>query len=40
MARLHQDNRYDRASHDVERVTGVPARTIEAFVAARRDLYL
>ncbi|MFF3515118.1 NAD(P)H-binding protein [Streptomyces sp. NPDC002573] len=40
MARLHQDNRYDRTSDDVERVTGVPARSIEAFVAARRDFYL
>ncbi|SCL38090.1 Uncharacterized conserved protein YbjT, contains NAD(P)-binding and DUF2867 domains [Micromonospora rhizosphaerae] len=40
MARLHRENRYDRASNDVERVTGVPAQTIEAFVAARRDFYL
>ncbi|WP_433515022.1 NAD(P)H-binding protein [Nonomuraea sp. CA-143628] len=40
MARLHRENRYDRASHDVERLTGVPAQTIEAFVAARRDFYL
>ncbi len=40
MARLHRENRYDRALDDVERVTGVPARTIEAFVAARRDFYL
>ncbi|MGZ4533593.1 MAG: hydroxylase, partial [Mycobacteriaceae bacterium] len=40
MARLHQENRYDRATNDVERLTGVPAQTIEAFVAARRDFYL
>lgn len=40
MARLHQENRYDRATDDVERLTGVPAQTIEAFVAARRDFYL
>ncbi|MFD1936782.1 NmrA family NAD(P)-binding protein [Nonomuraea mangrovi] len=40
MARLHRENRYDRASDDVERVTGVPAQTIESFVAARRDFYL
>ncbi|MFI7691230.1 NmrA family NAD(P)-binding protein [Nonomuraea sp. NPDC049655] len=40
MARLHRENRYDRASDDVERVTGMPAGTIEAFVAARRDFYL
>ncbi|WP_432985540.1 NAD(P)H-binding protein [Dactylosporangium sp. CA-233914] len=36
MARLHRENRYDRASDDVERVTGQPARTVEEFVAARR----
>jgi uncharacterized protein YbjT (DUF2867 family) len=40
MARLHRENRYDRASNDVERVTGVPAQTVEAFVAARKDFYL
>jgi uncharacterized protein YbjT (DUF2867 family) len=40
MARLHRENRYDRVSDDVERLTGVPAQTIEAFVAARRDFYL
>jgi uncharacterized protein YbjT (DUF2867 family) len=40
LARLHRENRYDRASDDVERVTGKPAETIEAFVAARKDRYL
>lgn len=40
MCRLHRENRYDRASDDVERVTGVPARTVEEFVAARKDFYL
>jgi uncharacterized protein YbjT (DUF2867 family) len=40
MGRLHQENRYDRVSGDVERLTGVPAQTIEAFVAARKDFYL
>ncbi|MFE0331842.1 NAD(P)H-binding protein [Streptomyces sp. NPDC058960] len=40
MARLHRENRYDRASDDVERVTGVPAQTIEAFVAERKNFYL
>ncbi|MCX4461020.1 NAD(P)H-binding protein [Streptomyces sp. NBC_01728] len=40
MARLHQQNRYDRTSDDVERVTGVLPQTIEAFVSARRDFYL
>ena len=40
MAQLHRDNRYDRATDGVERVTGVPPQSIEAFVAAHRDLYL
>lgn len=40
MCRLHRQNRYDRASDDVERLTGTPARTIEEFIAARRDFYL
>jgi uncharacterized protein YbjT (DUF2867 family) len=40
MAQLHRENRYDRATDDIERLTGVPAQTIEAFVAARRDFYL
>lgn len=40
MARLHRENRYDRTSDDVERVTGIPPQTIEAFVAHRRDFYL
>jgi uncharacterized protein YbjT (DUF2867 family) len=39
MARLHHENRYDRATHDVERVTGEPAQTIETFIAARKDLF-
>jgi len=40
MARLHRENRYDRATGDIKRLTGVPAQTVEAFVAARRDFYL
>jgi len=40
MAQLHRDNRYDRTSDGVERVTGTPPQSIEAFVAAHRDLYL
>jgi uncharacterized protein YbjT (DUF2867 family) len=40
MARLHHENRYDRSTTDVERLTGVPAQTIEEFVAARKDFYL
>ncbi|WP_028799986.1 NAD(P)H-binding protein [Streptomyces sp. 142MFCol3.1] len=40
MCRLHHQNRYDRASDDVERLTGAPAQTIEEFVAARKDFYM
>jgi uncharacterized protein YbjT (DUF2867 family) len=40
MARLHRDNRYDRTSDGVERVTGIPPQSIETFVTARRDFYL
>ncbi|MFD9004248.1 NmrA family NAD(P)-binding protein [Streptomyces sp. NPDC059582] len=40
MARLHRDGRYSRTADGVERVTGVPARSVEAFVAARKDFYL
>ncbi|WP_440069915.1 NAD(P)H-binding protein [Streptosporangium sp. OZ121] len=35
MARLHRLNRYDRATRDVEAVTGRPATTVEEFVAER-----
>ncbi|MEU0039134.1 MULTISPECIES: NAD(P)H-binding protein [unclassified Streptomyces] len=40
MARLHHENRYDRTSDDVERLTGVPAQSVETFVAAHKDVYL
>jgi len=40
MAQLHRDNRYDRTADGVERVTGIPPQSIEAFVAARRNFYL
>src|SRR5258705_2697410 len=34
MAQLHRDNRYDRTADGVERVTGIPPQSIQAFVAA------
>ncbi|MCX4640921.1 MULTISPECIES: NmrA family NAD(P)-binding protein [unclassified Streptomyces] len=40
MAQLHRDNRYNRTADGVKRVTGIPAQSIEAFVAARKDFYL
>lgn len=33
MARLHREGRYDRATGDVERLTGRPARTVEQWVS-------
>jgi uncharacterized protein YbjT (DUF2867 family) len=39
MARLHRDGRYDRATDDVQRVTGRPAQTVEQYVSAHPDLF-
>ncbi|WP_018504822.1 NAD(P)H-binding protein [Parafrankia discariae] len=38
MARLHRQNRYDRATTTVEQVTGRPARGVAEFVAERAGL--
>ncbi|WP_333754179.1 NmrA family NAD(P)-binding protein [Streptomyces sp. IBSBF 3352] len=40
MCRLHQENRYDRATDDVAALTGTPAQTIEQFVSDRKGLYV
>jgi uncharacterized protein YbjT (DUF2867 family) len=40
MARLHRKNRYDRTTDGVERLTGIPPQSIEAFVVAHKGLYL
>jgi uncharacterized protein YbjT (DUF2867 family) len=39
MARLHREGRYDRATDDVEQITGQPAETVEQYVAANPDLF-
>ncbi|MFJ1765689.1 NAD(P)H-binding protein [Amycolatopsis sp. NPDC088138] len=39
MARLHRENRYDRSTDDVERVTGERPQTVEQFVAGRKEFY-
>jgi Predicted nucleoside-diphosphate-sugar epimerases len=39
MARLHRQNRYDRASRDIELITGKAAQSVESFVAERADLF-
>ena len=39
MARLHREDRYNRATDDVERITGRHAQTVEQYVAGHRDLF-
>jgi uncharacterized protein YbjT (DUF2867 family) len=39
MARLHRAGRYDRATDDVEKVTGQPALTVEQYIAGHPDLF-
>jgi len=39
MAHLHAANRYDRMTHDVEKVTGRPALSVHDFVAKHLDLF-
>ena len=39
MARLHRENRYDRSTHDVERITGQPPQTVEQYIASRPELF-
>lgn len=39
MAQLHRDDRYNRATDDVEQVLGQPAQSVERYVAAHPDLF-
>ena len=39
MARLHAANRYDRATQDVETITGRPATSIRDFVSRRSEMF-
>ncbi|HEX7826671.1 MAG TPA: hydroxylase, partial [Mycobacterium sp.] len=39
MAKLHREDRYNRATGDVERVTGRPGQTVEQWVSAHPDLF-
>lgn len=39
MARLHRADRYNRATDDVERITGRPAQSVAQYVAANPDLF-
>lgn len=39
MAKLHREDRYNRATADVERIIGRPAQTVAEYVAGHRDLF-
>ena len=39
MARLHREDRYNRASGDVETLTGEPAQTVEQYIASNPKLF-
>ena len=39
MARLHRAGRYDRATNDVEKVTGRPALTVEQYITEHPQLF-
>lgn len=39
MARLHHEDRYNRATDDVEKLTGTPAQTVEQYVSAHPELF-
>ncbi|WP_066913798.1 NAD(P)H-binding protein [Mycobacterium interjectum] len=39
MAQLHRAGRYDRATDDVEEITGTPALTVEQYIAANPQLF-
>jgi uncharacterized protein YbjT (DUF2867 family) len=39
MARLHREDRYNRATDDVEQITGQRAQTVEQYVASNPDLF-
>ncbi len=39
MAKLHREDRYNRATHDFEDITGHPAQTVQQYVEQHRDLF-
>jgi hypothetical protein len=39
MAKLHRVGRYDRATGDVEMLTGQPALTVEQYITAHPELF-
>ncbi|WP_142282857.1 hypothetical protein [Mycobacterium aquaticum] len=39
MALLHRAERYDRATDDVEKITGQPASTVRQYIAQHPDIF-
>lgn len=39
MAKLHADNRYDRLTADVQKLTGTPSMSVREYVAAHAELF-
>jgi hypothetical protein len=39
MARLHREGRYDRATDDVEKLTGRPALTVGQYISENTQLF-
>jgi uncharacterized protein YbjT (DUF2867 family) len=39
VAKLHRDDRYNRLTGDVEKLTGQPPESVEHYIAAHRDLF-
>jgi uncharacterized protein YbjT (DUF2867 family) len=39
MARLHHEDRYNRSTHDFERITGHPPRSVLQYLEQHRDLF-
>lgn len=40
VARLHRADRYNRLTHDVEKVTGRPPESVEDYIASNKDLFV
>ena len=40
MARLHREDRYNRSTHDVEDITGHPAKSVRDYVEQHRGLFV
>jgi len=39
MARLHAENRYDRLTSDVQKLTGRPSMSVQEYVTAHQEIF-